>query len=267
MPRTKPAKASISATEKIREECSTHKESSSLDQEQDPEVFIQPSKTQLLPNMFMPYIEGPKMDWTVNDGLYHRFLKWCLKCENILECELAMLPEKRQCKKVIAWSGDFAMDQYISWNLSTDELMLDTIWERFEEFSKPQSNEVRARFDLLTSFQQGNKSVDEWYNTAQTHVALAKYPPETAKILHRDIFWFFLIDEELVSKTINDSNIDLDKFPASKVRQLQKKLESSKVITRHIKHGASNPQVAQINLMRHYVQTSQQANTKRENPL
>ena len=48
---------------------------------------------------FMPYIEGPKMDWMVNDGLYHRFLKWHLKCKNILECELAALPERQQCKK------------------------------------------------------------------------------------------------------------------------------------------------------------------------
>ena len=75
----------------------------------------------------MPYIEGPKMDWTVNDGVYHRFLKWFLQCENILECGHAMLPEKRQCKKVIAWSGDFGMGQYVSWNVSTEELMLDTI--------------------------------------------------------------------------------------------------------------------------------------------
>ena len=95
--------------------------------------------------MFMPYTEGSKMDWTVNDGLYHRFLKWHLKCENILECELAMLPERRQCKKVTAWSGDFGMDQYVSWSLSNEELMLDTIWEKFEEFCKPQSNEVRKQ--------------------------------------------------------------------------------------------------------------------------
>ena len=31
------------------------------------------------------------MDWTVNDGLYHRLLKWRLKCKNILECKLAAL--------------------------------------------------------------------------------------------------------------------------------------------------------------------------------
>ena len=195
----------------------------------------------------MPYIEGPKVDWTVNNGLYHRFLKWCLKCENILECELAMLPEKRQSKKEIAWSGDFGKGQYVSWNLSIEEVMLDTILE----FCKPQSNEVRASFDLLTSYQQGNKSVDKWYSAVQTQVALAKYPPETARILHRDIFWFFLKDEEFVSKINNDGNIDSDKFPAGKVSQLAKNMESSKATVRHIKQVPSDPLVAQINLMRH----------------
>ena len=116
------------------------------------------------------------MDWTVNDGLYHRFLKWHLKYENILECELAALPERQQCKKVIAWSGDFGMDQYVSWGLPTDQLTLEIIWGKFEDFCKPQSNEVHTRFDLLTSFQQGNRSMDEWYNVVQAQVNLAKYP-------------------------------------------------------------------------------------------
>ena len=82
-------------------------------------------------------------------------------------------------------------------------------------------------------------------------MSLAKYPPETANILHRDIFWFFLKDEEFVFKTISDSNIDLDRFPASKVRQLAKKMESSKSTARHIKAVASDPQSAQVNLIRH----------------
>ena len=85
----------------------------------------------------MPYIEGPKMDWTVNDGLYHRFLKWHFKSENILECELAMFPERRQCKKVIAQSSDIDIDQYVSWSLSSQELLLDTIWEEFKSSARP----------------------------------------------------------------------------------------------------------------------------------
>ena len=45
--------------------------------------------------------------------------------------------------------------------------------------------------------------------------------------------------------------MDLDKFPASKVRQLAKKIEFLKSTTKHIKAVASDPQAAQVNLMRH----------------
>ena len=93
--------------------------------------------------------------------------------------------------------------------------------------------------------------MDEWYNAVQAQVNLAKYPPETAKILQRDIFWFFLHDEEFVSKTISDGSVDLEKFPTSKVRQPPKKLESSKATAHHIKQVAGDPQAAQINLLRH----------------
>ena len=143
----------------------------------------------------------------------------------------------------------FWIDQYVSWHLPNEEFTLDVIWERFEEFCKPQSNEVRATFDFLTSFRQGKRSVDEWYNAVQTHIALANYPQETGKFLHKDIFWFFLKDEEFVSKTINDSSIDLNKFPASKVRQLANNIERYKATAKHIKQVASNSQAAQINLM------------------
>ena len=87
-----------------------------------------------------------------------------MKCETIFDCELANLPAKQKCQKVIAWLGDFGMDLYVSWSILTQELTLDAIWARFEELSKPQTNKVRAHFDLLTSFHQGNRNVDEWYN-------------------------------------------------------------------------------------------------------
>ena len=85
----------------------------------------------------------------------------------------------------------------------------------------------------------------------QAQVNLARYPPETTKILHRDIFWFFLWDEDFVSRTISDGSVDLDKFPVSRVCQLAKKLESSKATARHIKQVSGEPQGAQINLLHH----------------
>ena len=82
-------------------------------------------------------------------------------------------------------------------------------------------------------------------------INLTKYPPTTVKILHQDIFWFFLQDGNFVSRTITEGSVDLDKFPASRVRQLVKKLESSKATACHIKQVAGDPQVTQINLLWH----------------
>ena len=82
----------------------TETSGSDQDQEQDPEVSFHPAvHLPSVPTMFMPYIEGSKMNWTVDDGLCHRFLKWHLKCKTILDCELASLySAKQRCQKVIA---------------------------------------------------------------------------------------------------------------------------------------------------------------------
>ena len=111
--------------------------------------------------MMVPYVDGPKMDWTIDDALHSRFLRWKIKCENILDCKLAILQESAKCKKVIHWSGDAGLDMYISWALPTEEVTLQTILSRFEDFCKPQSNAVHARFDLLMTFWQGNRSIGE----------------------------------------------------------------------------------------------------------
>ena len=77
------------------ESVDTQAETSGSDQDHNPDVSFYPAvPSPSVPTMFMPYIEGPKMNWTVDDGLYHRFLKWHLKCETILDCELANLPAK-----------------------------------------------------------------------------------------------------------------------------------------------------------------------------
>ena len=88
----------------------TQEEHSSSEHEADPEVSFhshqppqlstsQVRQPQPAAGMYMTYIEGPCMDWTVNDGLYHRFLKWCLKCENILECQLVALQNVNSAKR------------------------------------------------------------------------------------------------------------------------------------------------------------------------
>ena len=117
-------------------------------------------------------------------------------------------------------------------------------------FASNRPMKLRARFDLLTSFRQGKNLLTS--GTMQFKLkCLLSSTHQKLQVSCTDIFWFFLKDEDFVSKTINGSNIDLDKFPASKVRQLAKKMESAKSTTRPIIAIASDPQAAQVNLMRH----------------
>ena len=151
-----------------------------------------------------------------------------------------------KCKKVIAWSGNFRMDQYVSWGLSKEEMNLDTVWERFEDFCKLQSNEVHAQFDLLTSFCQGNKSMTNGTMLYKCKLISQSIPQDSKNIL-----CFFLWDEDFMSRTITEGSVDLDKFSASRVRQLVKKLVSSKATACHIKQVVGNLQASQINLLQH----------------
>ena len=52
-------------------------------------------------------------------------------------------------------------------------------------------------------------------------------------------------------KTINEGNVDIQKFPASKVCQLAKKMESSKATAKHIQQVAGDIPAAQVQLMHH----------------
>ena len=40
-----------------------------------------------------PYIQGPTMDWSMNDDLYSHFQTWQIACNLILDSELCDLPK------------------------------------------------------------------------------------------------------------------------------------------------------------------------------
>ena len=58
-------------------------------------------------------------------------------------------------------------------------------------------------------------------------------------------------DEDYVTKTINEGNVDIQKFSMTKVRQLARKMESSKATAKHIRQVAGDLPVAQLQLMQH----------------
>ena len=106
----------------------------------------------------------------------------------------------------------------------------------------------------LTFLQASGKAIEAWMSGiiwCKLKSIWLNTPPRNSQDIALRHLLVFLHDEEFVSKTINNSNVDLEKFPASKVRQLAKKMESSKVTACHIKQVACDLQATQINLMRH----------------
>ena len=66
---------STSALTDTKGEASQDKSSTHEESEPEQEVYINHTHPhapqQVYTNMYMPFIEGPKMDWMVNDVLYH----------------------------------------------------------------------------------------------------------------------------------------------------------------------------------------------------
>ena len=55
------------------------------------------------------YIDGPKMDWSMDDGLYSCFQDWKLECKLILDGELTEIAEPWKVNTLIRWAGSFSL--------------------------------------------------------------------------------------------------------------------------------------------------------------
>ena len=86
----------------------------------DPEVsFHQFRPPQAVPNMFIPYIEGPKMDWTVNEGLDHWFLNVVLEVweySGVWACSFAWVTpmQESDCLGQGLWHGPMCVMVLVS---------------------------------------------------------------------------------------------------------------------------------------------------------
>ena len=70
-----PKSSKITWREQHTSETVLPEEETSYEQKSDSEqeVFVRPQQAPT--SMYVPYIEGPKINWTVDDSLYSRFIK------------------------------------------------------------------------------------------------------------------------------------------------------------------------------------------------
>ena len=154
------------------------------------------------------YIDGPKMDWSIDDGLYSCFQDWKLECELILDGELAEIAEPWKVNTLIQWAGSFGLKNLKVWQKDKTNLTLTFIWNEFETYCKPHSTRV------------------------QNQLTMCNYKAETESVLQCDIFLFGLNDQTFISKIISEESPDVT---AATIRQKLKKLEAGRATAKYIR--------------------------------
>ena len=73
------------------------------------------------------FIQGPSMDWAMDDGLYSHFQTWKISCNLIMDSELCELSEVRKINTLLHWSSDFGIKKLKPWQKEPSQLMLNFI--------------------------------------------------------------------------------------------------------------------------------------------
>ena len=118
------------------------------------------------------------------------------------------------------------------WQKDKTNLTLTFIWNEFETYCKPHSNELQAQYKLFKQLSQGTAPCDDWYTTVQNQLTMCNYKAETESVLQRDIFLFGLNDQTFISKIISEESPDVTAAP---IRQKLKKLEAGRSTAKYIR--------------------------------
>ena len=112
---------------------------------------------------------GPKMDWTLDNGLYQRFKVFKERCIDILSGPLHATPEENQVHYLHYCTGEEGPKLISQWTVegkltdddteATSKKKLRTYWQLFQDYTKPRSNSLIAAIELKWLF-QGSMTLD-----------------------------------------------------------------------------------------------------------
>ena len=170
-----------------------------------------------------PFIQGPSMDWTMDDGLYSHFQTWKISCNLIMDSEICELSEVRKINTLLRWSSDFGIKKLKLWQKEPSQLTLNFIWGEYESYCKPQSNELHARYDVLKKLTQGSLPADDWMTKLQSQLHLCNYKPEMEEE-----------EESFMSKIISEESPDVT---TAQLRNKLKCIKAGWATVKYIKSG------------------------------
>ena len=104
----------------------------------------------------------PKMDWTSGD-LPTAWKAFKQHCEFTFGGSLKRKSEEEKCNYLMIWIGDKGRDIYSTWELTVEEAKkLDTYYAKYEEYVKPKSNKIFARYKFHQKIQREGESFEQF---------------------------------------------------------------------------------------------------------
>ncbi|EDO26620.1 predicted protein, partial [Nematostella vectensis] len=150
--------------------------------------------------------ETPKIDWTKSLDIEMKFKRFRQKCELLFDGPLKQRSEEQKCRYLLFWTGDYGLDLFNTWNLSTEQAnKLAEYWKRFEEHVKPQSNHLLNRF-YLRSLKQNNRPLDEFLTEAKLLIQNSGFPTDLHDELMRNSLVFGADSDAVRKKCIAEIN-------------------------------------------------------------
>ena len=152
---------------------------------------------------------GPHMNWTKDNKVYERYLRWRSRAEDIFSSILSKESEAEKCAYLRIWMGDDGYPFLKKWkatgklkfdhkeevrdrqgrvtNPVSSGYLLDTYWELLEKELRPKSNNVLSIMELWTDCKQGNTPLSEWITKVYNLVELCEYEEEFKDRVIRDV--------------------------------------------------------------------------------
>ena len=159
--------------------------------------------------------KGPSMDWSPDSNLPNRYKLWKQKCNLIFDTILCEKSEEYKCKMLLCYSGDRGLELFNSWTLTTaEQKKLLNYWQNFENYVKPQANQIMARYKLYC-LKQNSQSVDIWLTSASELATESGYTVNIRDEMLRDHI-VFATNSEMVRTKCLEVGDDLTLDQASK---------------------------------------------------
>ena len=153
------------------------------------------------------FFNPPSLDWNSPGDLHKRFKFFKQKCQLIFDGPMEKQKEEHKARMLLLWAGDKGLEIYntSTWDEEEDNLIVDKIFEKFEQYTKPQSNQILSRYQIRC-LKQGDIPLEEFITKARSLIDEAGYNVAFKEEMLRDTLIFGITSDTVRKEAISKGN-------------------------------------------------------------